>query len=144
VLVKKFSEIFFIQIRKKSFKHSFRLNLSVDFFQSNHNSPMNSSLSLSTSDLVELDKKIEITKVLIIYTGGTIGMKKSKQGYIPESGYLSKQLKTINSFHDATYKLDLDYELITPVSKYDKRANYKILELDPLLDSSNVSWKEVF
>jgi L-asparaginase/Glu-tRNA(Gln) amidotransferase subunit D len=42
---------------------------------------MNTSLSLSTSDLVELDKKIEITKVLIIYTGGTIGMKTSKQGF---------------------------------------------------------------
>jgi 60kDa lysophospholipase len=105
---------------------------------------MNPTLSLSTSDLVELDKKIEITKVLIIYTGGTIGMKTSKQGYVPESGYLSKQLKTISSFHDPSYKLDLEHEHITPVSKYDKRANYKILELDPLLDSSNVSWKEVF
>ena len=34
-------------------------------------------------------------RVLIIHTGGTIGMKKTKNGYTPVPGYLAEKLKTI-------------------------------------------------
>ncbi|KAI9205643.1 asparaginase-domain-containing protein [Polychytrium aggregatum] len=40
------------------------------------------------------------TRVLIIYTGGTIGMKHSADGYIPVSGFLSKTLASRPQFHD--------------------------------------------
>ena len=34
-------------------------------------------------------------RVLIIHTGGTIGMKKTENGYTPVSGYLAGELKNI-------------------------------------------------
>ncbi|OLY85579.1 hypothetical protein AYI68_g223 [Smittium mucronatum] len=44
---------------------------------------------------------IGLAKVLIIYTGGTIGMVNSPlNGYTPVSGYLTEYLKTQSRFHD--------------------------------------------
>eukprot|EP01080_Neovahlkampfia_damariscottae_P006082 gene6082-10090_t len=97
---------------------------------------------MSNNEL-EIDEEIiEVVKVCIIYSGGTIGMKKSKKGYIPAPGYLADELKQISAFHDPSCERKYQYEHISPISKLDKRANYKIIELDPLLDSSNVSWQE--
>ncbi|KAI9592488.1 asparaginase-domain-containing protein [Syncephalis fuscata] len=43
----------------------------------------------------------DISRVLVIYTGGTIGMKNSKEkGYIPVPDYLGKTLETMARFHD--------------------------------------------
>ncbi|MEM0910459.1 MAG: asparaginase [Pseudomonadota bacterium] len=42
-----------------------------------------------------VDKK----RIYIAYTGGTIGMKASAQGYIPVPGYLSKSLAKMPEFH---------------------------------------------
>jgi lysophospholipase len=86
-----------------------------------------------------------VTTVLMIYTGGTIGMKKGQNGYEPVSGFLQQQLKQLSAFHDCKAK-PMKYELITPVSKYNKIANYTILEFDPLLDSSNMGladWNKI-
>ncbi|KAJ1644494.1 hypothetical protein LPJ64_003832 [Coemansia asiatica] len=42
-----------------------------------------------------------VSKVLVIYTGGTIGMKNDKyNGYSPVKGYLPKKLRSIDRFHD--------------------------------------------
>ncbi|KAJ2617718.1 hypothetical protein EV177_000396 [Coemansia sp. RSA 1804] len=42
-----------------------------------------------------------VSKVLVIYTGGTIGMKNKKHsGYSPVKGYLPEKLRTIERFHD--------------------------------------------
>ncbi|KAJ2089939.1 hypothetical protein IW138_003069 [Coemansia sp. RSA 986] len=42
-----------------------------------------------------------VSKVLVIYTGGTIGMKHDKQtGYSPVKGYLPEKLRSIERFHD--------------------------------------------
>ena len=38
-------------------------------------------------------------KILIIYTGGTIGMKHTNDGYKPVKGYFEKQLKQILDLH---------------------------------------------
>ncbi|NIH16457.1 MAG: asparaginase [Buchnera aphidicola (Periphyllus lyropictus)] len=65
-------------------------------------------------------------KIYIAYTGGTIGMKKSKNGYIPISGFLQKQIKKISEFK----------------KKY--LPKFKIKEYQPLIDSSNMTpknWK---
>ncbi|MBR7162425.1 MAG: asparaginase [Clostridia bacterium] len=60
-------------------------------------------------------------KVLIINTGGTIGMKNTREGYAPVSGYLFGELKKID---------DLNRE---GMPKWD------FVEISPLLDSSNIS-----
>ena len=42
-----------------------------------------------------------LSRVLLIYTGGTIGMKNTpSHGYCPVSGYLSQTLASMNRFHD--------------------------------------------
>ena len=45
----------------------------------------------------------QISRVLIIYTGGTIGMKNTPEhGYRPVPGYLSQTLSSMTRFHDPT------------------------------------------
>ena len=66
------------------------------------------------------DKK----KVLIIHTGGTIGMKKTDNGYTPVEGYLSGELKNIPDLNRADF------------------PEWDLYEMSPLLDSSNVSVDE--
>ena len=63
-------------------------------------------------------------RVLIIHTGGTIGMKKTDNGYTPVAGYLSTELKTI------------------PDLNRDDFPAWDLYEMSPLLDSSNVSVDE--
>ncbi len=60
-------------------------------------------------------------KVLILHTGGTIGMKLTENGYAPVHGYLTNKLTEIDDLHQAT------------MPKYD------IFEFSPLLDSSDIS-----
>jgi lysophospholipase len=71
--------------------------------------------------------------VLIIYTGGTIGMKDSPRGYVPAPGLLGEQLAAMPQFHDRSMPA-----LTTPLSRYGRRVHYQILEYDELLDSSNM------
>lgn len=59
-------------------------------------------------------------RVLIVYNGGTIGMKRTDTGYSPESGYLQAQMKMIPAF------------------KHPSLPEWKILEQRPLIDSSNM------
>lgn len=63
-------------------------------------------------------------KVLIIYTGGTIGMSKTSNGYAPE----------MNTFLEMVNKID---EL-----KNSKMPKWDIISLHPILDSSNISLNE--
>jgi len=63
-------------------------------------------------------------KILIIYTGGTIGMAASPQGYIPTPGLLTKTMKTNPAFH------------------HPDMPQYDILEYSPLIDSANMSPQE--
>ena len=60
-------------------------------------------------------------KVYIAYTGGTIGMKKSPQGYIPVEGYITNVLNSME-------------ELNRP-----EMPEFTIKEYCPLLDSSNMT-----
>lgn len=102
--------------------------------------------------------KLEKFKVVLcIYTGGTIGMTMTPKGYSPKAGYLTKFVKKLPMFHDTSadhlipnsarkfYK-NMSPPLITPVTEYGERVIVRILEYDPLLDSSNVSfmeWKKI-
>lgn len=63
-------------------------------------------------------------RVLIIYTGGTIGMKKTPKGYAPVEGYLSEIFPTI-------------YDMNSPAA-----PDWDLHEMSPLLDSSDVTVNE--
>lgn len=63
-------------------------------------------------------------KVLIIYTGGTIGMKRTDEGYTPAPGFLSEALAAIPD-----------------MSRPDFPA-WELYEMSPLLDSSNMTVRE--
>jgi len=59
--------------------------------------------------------------ILILNTGGTISAIKTKQGYVPSQGYVSKALANI------------------PALSHVDMPNYIVKEYQPLLDSSNMT-----
>lgn len=63
-------------------------------------------------------------KVLIIYTGGTIGMVKTENGYAPKKDRILKELKNIKELDD------------------DRMPRWDLYEFPTLLDSTNVTVKE--
>lgn len=60
-------------------------------------------------------------RIYIAYTGGTIGMKPSKDGFIPATGYLSQTIANMPEFY------------------HDEMPEFEIYEYNPLIDSANVS-----
>ena len=79
----------------------------------------------------------QISRVLILYTGGTIGMKITPRGYAPVKGFLQQQLFSMPQFHDPTQD-----ELTTPPSNLGQRIRYEIKEYNPLLDSVNMQFQD--
>lgn len=63
-------------------------------------------------------------RVYIAYTGGTIGMKRSPGGYLPEPGFLQEQMGAM------------------PELGHDSMPEFVIHEYAPLLDSSNMTPRE--
>jgi L-asparaginase len=59
--------------------------------------------------------------IYVAYTGGTIGMKPSKNGFVPAAGYLSKTLLNMPEFHRS------------------EMPAFTIHEYDHLIDSSDMS-----
>ncbi|XP_072842832.1 60 kDa lysophospholipase [Pogona vitticeps] len=81
-------------------------------------------------------------RVLVINTGGTIGMVPQSEGLVPKANTLAGYLKKIPILHDAAYAQTLrlgDDTLVLPSSNQNKRIIYTVLELTPLLDSSNMT-----
>jgi len=67
-------------------------------------------------------------RIYVAYTGGTIGMKKSDQGYIPVDGHLTDSLNALPEFHR------------------DEMPDFTINEYQPLIDSSNMTpsdWQRI-
>jgi len=60
-------------------------------------------------------------RIYVVYTGGTIGMRKTARGYVPESGHLQRLLAEIPRFRDPGV------------------PEFEIVEFEPLLDSSNMN-----
>ena len=60
-------------------------------------------------------------KILVVYTGGTIGMRRTERGYQPERGYLQALIAKLPHFADPTL------------------PELHIEEFDPLLDSSDMA-----
>jgi L-asparaginase len=63
-------------------------------------------------------------RVYVAYTGGTIGMKRTRAGYVPASGYLQSQMDAM------------------PELKHPSMPMFHIQEYAPLLDSSNMTPRE--
>jgi len=67
-------------------------------------------------------------KIYVAYTGGTIGMKPSDQGYIPVKGHLTDSINALPEFHRNEMPI------------------FTIHEYDPLIDSSNMTptdWQHI-
>jgi lysophospholipase len=80
------------------------------------------------------------TKVLVIVTGGTLTMVNTDQGYVSRAGLaqrLKKQIVFYDKEHAKAVGLEDDW-LVTPCTLYGKRIKFKVLELEKLLDSSNI------
>lgn len=111
------------------------------------------------------------SRVLLVYTGGTIGMKNTQAGYVPVKGFLSDTMYNNPRFHDigipktvdtvhvrvdgdlssepdvftingTSYKKEHLTCMISPASLYGKRTRFSILEYEPLLDSSNMTMSD--
>ena len=67
---------------------------------------------------------IENKKICIIYTGGTIGMIRTANGFAPANGVLRKELSEIR-------------DLSSP-----GMPAWDLVEFDPLLDSSNIAYEQ--
>ncbi|MGL6018990.1 MAG: asparaginase [Gibbsiella quercinecans] len=66
--------------------------------------------------------------IYVAYTGGTIGMQRSEQGYIPVSGHLQRQLALMPEFHRP------------------EMPDFTIHEYAPLIDSSDMTpedWQHI-
>ncbi|MFP4228255.1 MAG: asparaginase [Salinivenus sp.] len=61
------------------------------------------------------------SRIFVAYTGGTIGMREQEDGYAPASGFLQQQMDALPPFQAPDV------------------PSYDVHELDPLLDSSNMT-----
>ena len=72
-------------------------------------------------------------RVLVIYTGGTIGMQRTGRGFAPAKGQLARTMLAMPHFQDPKQP-----PRTTPLSPYGHRIQYDIIEDEPLMDSSNM------
>ncbi|XP_074104169.1 L-asparaginase isoform X2 [Cotesia typhae] len=83
-------------------------------------------------------------RVLVIYTGGTIGMIRNPQGVLaPLPNAFIETVKSYPHMHDRNYVeefLGCSDSLVLPLKGTDsRRVIYNIVEYSPLLDSSNMT-----
>uniref|UniRef100_A0A4W5RS61 asparaginase n=1 Tax=Hucho hucho TaxID=62062 RepID=A0A4W5RS61_9TELE len=107
-------------------------------------SSSNSVESLDVSPCAE-------ARVLVINTGGTIGMMYHNNVLSPEPNVFVKALRKLPDLHDEQYALQTcmsyydstsgpqENTLVLPLCKQNKRIVYTVLEYSPLLDSCNMT-----
>ncbi|XP_055384094.1 L-asparaginase [Condylostylus longicornis] len=104
----------------------------------------------SFGNLKSFEEDVAEARVLVIYTGGTIGMMRNNDDVLePIADTLVKELRQYPNLHDKKYasKRFGDENNMTPlclpsVQGETRRIIYSVIEYDPLLDSSNMSIKE--
>ncbi|KAK4862343.1 hypothetical protein LT330_003481 [Penicillium expansum] len=94
------------------------------------------------------------SRVLIVMTGGTIGMQHSPSGYVPATDFQESCLAGISLFNDGSPSSVLNVvmnrkgdiqtrtSLRTPPSAYQRQIRYTVCEFDDLIDSCSVGAKE--
>ncbi|CAI5449974.1 unnamed protein product [Caenorhabditis angaria] len=88
------------------------------------------------------------SRVLVLYTGGTIGMKSTDGVYCPVAGYLPEVIRDIPPLNDRQY-IEANYAQVAvrpyslpPVRHMKKRVVYWIVEYEPLLDSCDMTFDD--
>lgn len=82
----------------------------------------------------------DVRRVLVLYTGGTIGMVRGPRGYEPVPGHLADIVRRNPQLHDD--RMDGGLPHVLPVSRLGARIAYCIEEYAPLLDSSNIAMRD--
>jgi lysophospholipase len=84
----------------------------------------------------------DTNKVLLLYTGGTIGMHETPRGLAPLAGYLEDYMLHNPQLHDRALDASVTSDglrtLVTPLSRFGRRTRYQIIEYEQLLDSCNM------
>ncbi|XP_076666145.1 L-asparaginase 1 [Andrena cerasifolii] len=83
-------------------------------------------------------------RVLVLYTGGTIGMLRNENGVlVPKENTFVKKLRNYPNMHDREYaeeRFGSMGPLVLPMTATDnRRVIYSVLEYSPLCDSSNMT-----
>ncbi|CAF0773664.1 unnamed protein product [Adineta steineri] len=89
--------------------------------------------------------KLTIPKVLVLYTGGTIGMKVLRNAYEPVTDYLPDALRDMNIMHNVQFAetmnvIDPDKSFLYLPLANEECIAYYIKEYVPLLDSTNMTY----
>lgn len=72
-------------------------------------------------------------RVLVLDTGGTIGMVATARGFAPDRGALPALIERLPQLHTAG-----EPRFSTPPFQSGRRVHYDVVQLDPLLDSANL------
>jgi L-asparaginase/Glu-tRNA(Gln) amidotransferase subunit D len=95
------------------------------------------------------EKPMPEARVLVLYTGGTVGMKCKNNGvYEPEAHYLPLAIRDIPPLNDKEYVEQYygDHQVqpycLPPVRHTQKRVVYWVVEYEPLLDSSDMTFDD--
>ena len=76
-------------------------------------------------------------RILVLHTGGTLGMNTGPKGYEPVPGMLERELARSSRFHD-----EGSPRLTLPGGVDGRAVHYTVRELAPLLDSSNMGMSD--
>ncbi|HJL19844.1 MAG TPA: asparaginase [Sandaracinaceae bacterium LLY-WYZ-13_1] len=77
------------------------------------------------------------SNVLVLYTGGTIGMRAGPRGYEPVPGYFADLVASFPTLHD-----DGRPRFVTKPSRSGRRIRYDLVAYDPPLDSANLALRD--
>ncbi|CAJ0592043.1 unnamed protein product [Cylicocyclus nassatus] len=97
---------------------------------------------------LDAPQQLPETRVLCLYTGGTIGMKSQDGVYSPQAGYLPEVIRTIPPLNDKLF-IEKNFAnspvkpyALPPVRLMKKRVVYWIVEYEPLLDSCDMTFDD--
>ncbi|WKY08826.1 hypothetical protein Q1695_001756 [Nippostrongylus brasiliensis] len=97
---------------------------------------------------IDAPSSLPESKVLCLYTGGTIGMKVKDGVYSPKAGYLPSVMRILPPLNDKLY-IEQNYGAcpvkpyaLPPVRFMKKRVVYWIVEYEPLLDSCDMTFDD--
>ncbi|XP_046819065.1 L-asparaginase 1 [Vespa crabro] len=107
----------------------------------------NDSEKYSTKENATTSEIKSESRVLVLYTGGTIGMIRNESGVlVPKANSFVNNLRQFSQMHDRDYakqiygKMADESPLILPVKTTDNcRVIYEVLEYSPLCDSSDMT-----
>ncbi|CAF1560724.1 unnamed protein product, partial [Didymodactylos carnosus] len=101
---------------------------------------------INNNDIGRTLTLLKTRKVLVIYTGGTIGMKAQNNVLAPVENCLQEELRRMNIAHDKQYADSIretdprELFLYLPSPNETECIAYYILEYKPLLDSANMTF----